>query len=599
MSKCTIAAKWHDMQNMDLLGVIMSKYLLLLVFTMSTLVMADAKDVQEISTELSARCELIGYDLAKLKCSETVNACVAIKDLSEAESCLRDLRNEMNRSEFIFCGEDAEDAKSNCVLKIDMQTYTRQCEKIDEFHVRRLPRKDRYQVGCHSNYHHYNERAYQKYYKKDVWKKMPKDKRFVRIGNFNMLHPVNGKTKFKNIPLLAEIIDKEFDVMAGIELVHTTNEEYEHNIRLQNFLNERDDVDSATRKQVMDSYILPGFIKILDELRKRDPSWALIVSPRAEAAKTSDTRELTGYYYRATHVRPRAEKGSYCSLEKVGFNGNLYGCVPWFLDEERSIRKAFSRRPFMTDFEAGDFKFTLLASHIVYNSPNPDLGKTEEDVARIEENMAEILEPAFGVTSYEQFEPRNGVTKANYARLSELRLIVDFMQELRTDFAVDNIILVGDFNIEYDNKFWDTVLEGMPGARVFIDEKTSVSVTKQYSKDFDHVVFDPEDLPNCMKGDDANAGRIDFFTGYIKQRVEEIYNPKNAQQLLADYYADLDAIVTPKGVALNLEPFYVEHEKDEKDFMRRVIDSQSGKKKYNVYKEVLSDHVPIYLYCEV
>jgi hypothetical protein len=54
----------------------------------------------------------------------------------------------------------------------------------------------------------------------------------IRIGNFNLLHPGTDKTLFKDFKIVAQLINKEFDIMAAIELVDVVADAKAQNLRI-------------------------------------------------------------------------------------------------------------------------------------------------------------------------------------------------------------------------------------------------------------------------------------------------------------------------------------------------------------------------------
>ena len=58
----------------------------------------------------------------------------------------------------------------------------------------------------------------------------------IQIGNFNLLHPGTDKTLFKDMGLVAELINKEFDVMAGVELVDVLATPKANNLLIQTYV---------------------------------------------------------------------------------------------------------------------------------------------------------------------------------------------------------------------------------------------------------------------------------------------------------------------------------------------------------------------------
>ena len=498
--------------------------------------------------------------------------------------------------------------KSQCRKSYYSQFYRQQCQLIAQYFV-----QDRYQVDCYHNYHHYNAFAYLKQYKRHQL--LNGHDREIRIGGFNFFHPTNGKTLFKDLALVATIIDREFDLLAGLELIPVRNQQFIHNSRMDAYIKYYQEILETMSLTEIErfgivqnierakfSYIAPGYIKILTELRKRDPHWALIMSAQPESAKPRDQKEFVGYYYRASAVKPVPNK--YCSREvSLAFGkkylGRPYGCIPWF---NKKINRAFSRRPFIANFKSGNFRFTMVSSHVTFNSPLPSNIQA----------MADILTPAFGISDYKLFGSRKGMTKNNYARWAEVKLTLEMMQVMRKKYRAKNIIYVADFNLEKKAAVWDKVLSSFPGGKLYIEQATSLSMTGGYASNFDHFIFDPTQVTACVQANGRVAvGRVDFFTtGYITQRI----NREDYTDIIwENFMHEFDGKWQTRGIIQDsknswlykakapptLVPYQAKVDKYQKSFKKITQPQEKLDTIYNRYIKVLSDHVPIYLRCRI
>ncbi len=478
--------------------------------------------------------------------------------------------------------------KSPCRVKFYNQSYKQQCESLAKYVV-----KDDYQVECHYNYHHYNSSAFKYKYRKSVAKRK---RSRVRIGGFNILHPVNGKTRFKDLELIAKIIDKDFDVLAGIELIPVPKDEWRSNNKIVGYIYEQKELlndkslSAADRREIEEniekakgSYLAPGYLRILNHLRELDPTWSLIISSRAESAKPADQKEFTGFYYRAEIVKPVENK--FCKTERIQNKGKPYACTPWF---NKEINQAFSRRPFITSFESGDFNFTLLGAHIVFSSPS----KADQ--------IAEILRPAFGISTLDHFEHGSGVTKATYARWAEVKLTLDLMEEMRKNHKMENLIYVADFNLEKGDAYWSELMKAFPGGEVFVDSKTSIDQDGGYSSNYDHFIFDPAETTECVKNGKVDAERIDFFTTkHIKDYLEDNYHPGNGEWILDRFMSRFDGKYEAYGRvgSLKIRPMRVDKTKIKKRMESQVTDPSNSV--YNLNIKIVSDHVPVKMTCAI
>lgn len=516
------------------------------------------------------------------------------------------------------------------------------------------------QVNCFHDYHHYNSKASRKYYKKaSVVKKGE-----VKIAQFNVLHPGMSKTRFKDYKKVAQIINK-FDIVAVTELIPAMSDILENNMALKEFLNFapleikriekeikslKESIENSTRSTTVKQrrlsllkkkkwqliedlrdapslYRKPGYLKILTELRKlyKSEDWALILSPRGEGAETSDTKELVGYYYRASMVKPLTHK--YCLDRRIQSNEAAYACIARmdkkdFIEDKRSV---FSRRPFTARFISGKFSYTLIASHVLYDSPTDP------------ERMSNVLRPSFGVDSYENLGP--GITKKNYARVAEVKTTIDFIsQVLKEKYKLKNVIMLGDLNLKAHKPYWDTILSGWKNSQMYIHEPTSVSERRYdsttgeesngVSSNYDHIILNPKANKACLDENGKFKGGVyNFIKTGISRYIEGIYKIRNEIKVTDDTYMKNETRynkVYKRFVAPLLDgskPIftigrkYIENgmhrmvtegiivdaaETNEQAnmFIERVMDSQlHDDTYYKFFEQLVSDHMPVYTTC--
>lgn len=532
-----------------------------------------------------------------------------------------------------------------------------------------------YNVQCETNYHHYNSNGFKNYYSRSYALRQGE----VRISEFNVLHPGMSKTRYKDYRKVAQMME-QYDVIGVTELIPLMGTDYTVNQSLMEFIETAPDIidqleaeiaslkrsiAASTRgatvkkrnltlkerrlQQMQEDledasslYRKPGYIKILDELQalEKDDShtWALILSPRGEGPETSNTKELVGYYYRSSVVKPQVNK--YCKNSRYWGRATPYACIINLDADDMGDDKsgAFSRRPFLAEFISGNFSFALLTSHVLFQSP------TDEDLMRY------IMRKAFGVSTYVGFG--TGMAKDNYARFAEVKMSLEFIERnLKGSGHQKDIIYMGDLNLESANQFWPNVLSAWPGAQLFIDGKTSVTKTK-YDKhgdptfgkasNYDHFIFDPKVTDECILSENANGSAIldggvyDFTRGKIGGLIKRGYRVRidyskdgekdDMEFFPAQYDYDeykyerlVEKHATPKTDGT--DPFliigkknatYGKHQltsrgiiedtkannKYAKYFMKRVLDTQlNDKTYYTYYEQLLSDHYPIYMNC--
>lgn len=517
--------------------------------------------------------------------------------------------------------------------------YQSECLQIQEFLV-----GQRYSVDCFFNYHHFNSRSAQNHYRVG----QTVEDAEIKLSTFNLWHPGSLRSAYKDYRLVAKIIN-QWDVVAATELIGVVGQEAAHNQRLLDFLEQaplklRDieemleqgggDILELTKrayqlKRDLDEapslFRAPGYFLLLEELRRLDPSWALIMTPRGDAALEQSMHELTGFFYRGRRVRPRVNP--HC-LEFGGRDqyGKPLACYPNLSEEfmGRETNGVFARRPFVGSFESGNFHYNLISSHVTFGSPSDP------------EEMANILLPTFGVTDYRELGV--GANAQTYRRFAEMKVTLELMDIFRDRYNMENIIYLGDTNLPARNQFWSVLLEDFPGMQVIVDEPTTVSVGRYLSdghptngagNDYDHFILRPEEVTNCQNDVGEVEGHV-FY--YHKEEMTRNYIRKN--YLIRDYHkGDLiepsprislrdgrDYEMIPKAykkinrhvdqmerlllsrrtVNNNLELVWDDYRFDLKlqYFRSRVfMDQLLDRFFYRVYMETISDHYPIWMSC--
>lgn len=535
-------------------------------------------------------------------------------------------------------------------------SYRKECLEVTKYAT-----TDMMKVQCYYNYHHYNSNAYKKYYNRNAAIKDGK----LKIAEFNVLHAGMSKTRYKDYKKVAQLINR-WDVVGVTELLPLISDDLKHNQALVQFIEvdapkEIKKLESELSKQqsklqttknirlknntkakvtqiqaqiesIKDDlnkapalYRDPGYLKILKELRglQDGEEWALILAPRGQAAKETDVQELVGYFYRSSKVKPKVN--SYCKEIRTKGKGTPVACIPNMGKEMlgESKKDIYSRIPFMSEFISGKFSFTLLTSHVVYNSPKES------------HLMANILTKSFGVYHYKDLGP--GANAANYARFAEVKVTLEFMNALRKQFSQKDVILLGDLNLNSGNQFWDQVLPAMPGVKIFQKSKTSLSESR-YSKDghetnglandFDHFLFDPKNTDECVDHYGVVNTKVEnFYEGVTGKFIRQLYKVRNERKYRGKYSKNkrkynslVKKFVTPykngrkefqtigiknirvSGKLIRLKGIIKDVKKTNKyveSFDQRILDSQFYDKTYYTYfKQLISDHMPISMECE-
>lgn len=489
--------------------------------------------------------------------------------------------------------------------------YLKKCLEIKKYSIGR-----KYSVDCNIDYHHFNSRAVSNYYKKSN----ATSKGSFKLTSFNLLHPGSLRSSFKDYELIADMMN-EWDLVSVLELLPVLGRDNRHNDTVVEHFEKNSELleDEKSSKGL---YRAPGYIKILNYLRKLDPSWALILSPKGDAAEESHVHEMVGFYYRASHVKPI--ENEHCDEFKFG-KAKAYSCIPNlrkdFMGNDRT--EVFSRKPFMGSFESGKFDFTLLASHVVYGSPDEP------------ERMKEILKPVFGVDSYENIGI--GVSKQTFARWAETKTILDLMKKLREFYFEEDLIYAGDMNLESENKFFPILMKDYPGEELFIKDKTTLSQTRYNSQgqetsgvsnNFDHFIFNRKNTRECLsKGNRKTTRVIPFYSGAIQSYIDKNYIIREDKEFSVEEIMDSILDENPKkdyvmlpGAEKRIEKAQELYRKellklrkienneivlddyriDERVqlYKKRVFTDQlSNQYYYRVYTELISDHFPITMTC--
>lgn len=466
---------------------------------------------------------------------------------------------------------------------------------------KRFNRDAKLKITCSRDFHFYNADAYQKYYSE----KTNTFHRKLQIGSFNLFQFGSKASAFKDLDIVARIINR-MDVVAVSEIMPIMGRDLWHNEGIIKYLDKNPTASNAD--EVFEAFKLPGYLNLLYRLKQHDRSWSLILSPTSQANSGSSVSEYIGFYFRASIVKPIEDE--HCLSEYRNTKGS-YACFPslgksFMGDEYQSF---FSRRPFLGRFQSGNFDFALLASHVIYNPPSDKVERKK------------LLNKFFNVDSVRDI-PYVGVTSNNYARLVEANLIMKMMNRYKSRYLEKDIIYAGDMNINADNQYligllWDFSFD------ILIDQPTTISHrrflkngvrTNGYSEDYDHFLYDYSETSNEC---DNSGNTIDFFNGFIRQEIQSKYLIRSGK--LADSTSEFDYQVTSNGKrkmnqlihdyrtrlqntkAVKRGKFVYDNYKVEESvemFRKRVFETQlKDDTYYRVYREIISDHMPIVMSC--
>lgn len=495
-------------------------------------------------------------------------------------------------SVFLFCAvAHAITPQREQELNAEFKVY---CEETARFVV-----KNRYTVTCSDEFHHYNARAAANHYRSVQSSEL-------KIANYNLLHPGSNKNSYKDMALMAQIMN-EYDVISVQELIPRLGNDMRHNRDLVELIRSKSD------ESLTELYRAPGYVIILDELRKIDPSWALITSPRGEASSPSSVHELVGFYYRASKARPIVTE--HCAELNKGIEGrDSFACYPLFRKPffRDDVADAFSRKPFIASFESGKFDFTLMNAHVIYTSP------------RDEATMSWISQVAFGESDYSRVGV--GVTKETYARFAEVRLSLEMLDLLIENYNEQDVIFAADMNLESTVAYWQTLLGDFSNFSLYGEMATSLTPyrygrgnveTGGFSSNYDHFIMNNRANNGCKRDQDGKVAveRQSYFEGHVDAWMrkyyvareetgdaEEPYRFSNKGEQLMEqrlkehkkWLEDARTIVDGEIV-----PQFEDVERELEIFRRRIFDEQlSDFTYYKFYRELISDHFPISISCQ-
>ncbi len=428
--------------------------------------------------------------------------------------------------------------------------YQERCETIKMLIV-----NEEYKVGCYTNYNQYGPSS-----------KAQRATGSLKIANYNLLHPGTSKALFKDYALVAKIMN-QYDIVSGLELLATVGRDEQSNKAVVSFLQDSPNIlkkyqdqrsklkDAAKIKELdakiaklksdtyraYDLYRAPGYLRVLQELKKLDPSWSLLLSPRGDSALIGSVEELVGFYYRANSATPVINP--HCQEYAQEGAGSPVACFITLTEDfmGRDLVQHFARRPFMASFKAGNTAFTLVTSHMVFTYSG------DEDAEK------DLMKKTFGVESHKELG--TGINSANFARYAEVKNTLEFMDRYRKKYKDTKIMLMADMNLVSNNAFWPEVLKAFPGGELLISEATTVSPTRYNSKkeetngvanDYDHFILDKKAFSACDEGKVYN-----YYNEKIYKDIESRYvirkevvglSNKSFESPVVEAYLGLDQI---------------------------------------------------------
>lgn len=475
------------------------------------------------------------------------------------------------------------------------------------------------------------------------------------------MHPGTSKALFKDYSLVAKIMN-QYDVVSTLEVLGVVGHDKVNNdavvalLRsspkiIEDLKNAKAKTTDSAKLKLLDEQIKklstdtqtaynlyrpPGYFKLLTALKKLDPSWSLILSPRGDSALQGSVEEMVGFFFRANNVSPVVNP--HCDEFKDENAGTPVACIINLSSNfmEKDYTHNFARRPFMASFRSGSMKFSLVSSHVVFNFSGDENGAKK------------LMKDVFGVETPSALG--GGINLSNFARFAETKMTLEFMNRFRNKYNDKNIMYVADTNLTANNSFWNEVLKSFTGGSLLINEPTTISPVR-YSGDgketfgvassYDHFVLDKTVFSNCNNGEVYN-----YYKNDIDSLIQKIYGvgPRSSQnlglrlkrfgdfaddgtladgdippednplpakldypisadgkykmdRLVSEYSTEIHSLLTVKRNSVELDDFQVEERID--GFKRRVFTNQlTNAFYYRPYQEILSDHFPVSITCK-
>ena len=498
--------------------------------------------------------------------------------------------------------KSAEDDAAKILASIE------QCKKFKSYLIR-----SKFPVECDGQYLHFGPTS-----------KTTIGRSTFRLANYNLLHPGTSKTLFKDYALMAKVMNT-FDLIAAQELLSVIGHDADVNTAIDDYLN-NPNLSAAEILSAKSIYRMPGYLKILLELKKLDPSWSLLLSPRGDAAILGSVEEFVGYFYRASVVKLKTNK--YCE-ENVKSKSNLesFGCIINLGVKNKYI----SRRPFMASFTIGKTNLTLVSSHIVFNFNGDDEAQTD------------LVKNVFGANSLE--EVGKGVNVVNFARVAEVKMIMEFIKKYSLKYNDSKVIFSADTNLNPDIEYWNDI-NAINNSTLLVNDPTTLS-PQRYNKageetlgqanSYDHFLLNKNSINSCDDGQvinyvDSEFGKEIEKNYLIRKNSINLSSKKGKPYIYKDDLFDnenpndetpptkldypltkageqrmnsfaqifeqqLLALKTIKNDQIVSDEFQITERIDglkNRLFLKQLTNSFY----YRVYQELLSDHFPAYLTCK-
>lgn len=433
-------------------------------------------------------------------------------------------------------------------------------------------------ADCTYNYIHY----YPKNYNPAV---AEKTKGLLRIGSFNLFHLGDNQSPMKNLSLVAKIMN-QWDVVGAQEMMPLPTEWAAANQKIFDFIiKNRDNVVFPHPQWQVTT---PGYLNLLHEMQKLDPSWALILQPMPEGEGTSG--EMAGFFYRSGRVR--LKDWGYCpqnNVTELKSNTHLYnyGCLAQVSEDQRRL---MSRVGFTAFFQAGNFDFIGITTHVRFRPADQDLDRKAQEASICQDH---------------QNPSKCKVADEFVGRFYEIQAVVRQIQSIKEIARDQDVIFMGDFNIEFADKnkaLWAAALKEAPGYQVTQIAPTTLSIkSAKMSSNYDHFIFNPKTTKECdvTSIKDFNFTDVENSSEPLKKEIARFLNPAIQSVLLSDAREQLETLTKFQlGKNTGLRPL---NNKEKEGMAKSFADSIERMKanKYGALLELISDHIPVEMDCHI
>ncbi|MEZ0392406.1 MAG: hypothetical protein ACAH59_09335 [Pseudobdellovibrionaceae bacterium] len=409
----------------------------------------------------------------------------------------------------------------------------------------------------------------------------------AKIGSFNVFHMGDKQAPLKDFRRIAKIMN-QWDLVGTQEFMPLSTESALDNRLLFQALKGKDKeaVHSLFKNQPA---LAPGHIRMLIELQKLDSSWALIMQPVPEGEGSSG--EMAGFFYRSSVTR--LKEWDYCPKSGLAdvrghFTAKNWACL---VQVPEAQRKLMSRSAFAAFFQIGNFDFIALTSHIRFRPAT-----LAKDRALQSQELCEVQSEAANCR----------ISQENVGRFYEVKAVLDQIDELKKASRDQDVIYMGDFNLELINStrpHWKMALASAEGFDVFQTAPTTLGVKKtRLVSNYDHFILHSQLSKECLT---ASMKPFDFTQGEagskdpLMKDIGQLLTEQGQAEVIDYKSAELSQMVkfqNSKGQVPFRKLSPTEIQNAQESLKNALV--RARKNSIAAYLEFLSDHLPIEMVCQ-